>query len=486
MFVLEEATIADIQAAVAAKIISYRELVMMYLERIAEVDSCENGYNSVLEINPDALTIAQIMDDERAKGILKGSLHGIPILLKDNINTWDKMNTSAGSMALAEHFACCADADIVQSLRNGGAIILGKTNMTEFANWMTQDMPNGYSSRGGQVKNPYNSEADPSGSSTGSAVAVSANLCAVSVGTETHGSIIAPAFSNGIVGIKPTAGLLSSFGIIPISNTLDTAGPMARTVKDAAILLTALKDSAINQFYRYGIHHMDFNANNQGKDYTMGLEGASLRGMRIGIYGEKNSEDSEFNTALEEAVSAIENAGAIVTRDIPNITPEEPWHYFGKFIAKHEFKRCMDYHLASYSYSFHSSGRMKSLKDIVDYNKANSEICLKYGQTILQECLDESRPIHPEYIKALRRRETAISDLDKIFTSNNLDILVGASEHMGIAPLTGFPSGTIPVNIRENAVPIGLYFIARRFDELTLIRVMYAVEQLIGKRNTPK
>jgi len=279
-FNLEGATIADIQTAVATKEISYKELVLLYLERIAAVDSCEGGLNSVLEINPDALAIAAFMDDERAKGVLKGSLHGIPIMLKDNINTGDKMHTSAGSLALADNsMGFGMDADIVRNLRENGAIILGKVNMTEFANWIAEDMPCGYSSRGGQVKHPYNREADPLGSSTGSAVAVAAKLCVASVGTETCGSIIGPSSACGVVGIKPTAGLLSSNGIVPISNTLDTPGPIARTVRDAAILLNGLKAGMYGGGGSFGyvyIGHSPTTLDSSTKDYAMNLESASL------------------------------------------------------------------------------------------------------------------------------------------------------------------------------------------------------------------
>ncbi|MCL2593644.1 MAG: amidase family protein, partial [Defluviitaleaceae bacterium] len=287
MFTLEEATIEKMQIAALAKEISYKELALMYLKRIADVDSCEGGLNSVLEINPDALEIARIRDEERAKGISRGPLHGIPIMLKDNINTLDKMRTTAGSIALVDNFAPY-DADIVVNLRKAGAVILGKVNMTEFANFMSRGMSNGYSSLGGQVLNPYNREADALGSSTGSAVAVAANLCAVSVGTETSGSIISPSMASGIVGIKPTAGLLSGCGIIPISNTLDTAGPMARTVKDAAILLSALHGDA---------------------DYTSVLDSTSLKGLRIGIYGEMNEENTEFNKVLEHSLDILAREG---------------------------------------------------------------------------------------------------------------------------------------------------------------------------------
>ena len=306
MFKLEEATITSIQTAIAVGEISYRELVLQYLERIAAVDSCKGGLNSVLEINPDALELARLADDDRAKGMPsgpKGPLYGIPIMLKDNICTSDRMHTSAGSLALADNYPMM-DAEIARGLRESGAIILGKVNMTEFANWMTKDMPNGYSSRGGRVKNPYNAEADPYGSSTGSAVAVSANLCVASVGTETHGSIISPSFSNGIVGIKPTAGLLSGFGIVPISSTLETPGPMARTVYDAAVMLGALKSAYPSGHLNAYVFANGMYPGQAKEDYTVHFASSSLKGLRVGVYG-KEGEDTEFNEILGAALETL-------------------------------------------------------------------------------------------------------------------------------------------------------------------------------------
>ena len=483
MFKLEEATIESIQKAVAAKEISYTELLLMYLERIAEVDSCEGGLNSVLEINPDALVVAQLYDDRKLADMPSAPLTGIPILLKDNINSWDKTHTTAGSLALSGSFAV-GDADIVQNLRQNGAIIFGKTNMTEFANFMSDGMTNGYSSEGGYVKSPYNRDADPSGSSTGSAVAVAANLCAASVGTETYGSIIGPACSNGIVGIKPTAGLLSGFGIIPISNTLDTAGPMARTVRDAAILLSCLEGAYNNHYYRLGILN---NGAYNSTDYSKGLDRVTLRGLRIGIYAEQEEKDDEFSKAFEEAITALEKAGAIINRDICSITPDDPWEKIGAVISKHEFKRCMDYYLAGGG-MYVSAKADKSLADIVRFNEENKEKCLKYGQSVLLECLNEteSRLTEPEYIKALRTRNTLINDLNKLYDEHKLDVLIGANEYISMAPLAGFPSGTLPIGERANGIPIGLYFIARRYEEDMLINAMYASEQLIGKRKCPR
>ncbi|MCL2420404.1 MAG: amidase family protein [Defluviitaleaceae bacterium] len=429
MFTLENATIASVQAAVSRGELSYRKLAMMYLERIAQIDSCKGGFNSVLEVNPDALPLAEAMDNERRQGKIRGPLHGIPILLKDNIDTADKMQTTAGALALAGHFAK-KDAKIVKHLRKAGCVILGKANMTEFANYMTEDMPNGYSSRGGQVISTISPETDASGSSTGSAVAVAANLCVVSVGTETCGSIISPAMVQEIVGIKPTAGLVNGKGIIPISATLDTAGPMARTVEDCVLLLEGLT----------------------GRSYSQYLQAEGLKGLRVGVY---NKEEPRT-----EILAALTQSGAVIVKDIPAISPQEPWRDFGHHISKHEFKRCMDHYLSS------GSGPIKTLQDIVDFNEAHKDAALKHGQTVLLECLNESsgKLTEPEYIQALTLREEARHSLNKIFEDYGVDVLLCPDEETGIAPLTGFPAGTIPKD---------MYFITRPHDEETLIRAMY-------------
>jgi len=455
-FTIEEATIAEMQSAIKAKKISYRELVTEYMGRIAQFDSCENGLNSVMEINPDALQLAQLMDENKAPKTGQ-PLYGIPILLKDNINTADKMRTSAGSHALADNFAS-SDAVVAQHLRRSGALFLGKANMTEFANYMTKNMPGGYSSRGGQVMHPYNREGKPSGSSTGSGVAVAANLCAVSVGTETCGSVIAPSIANGIVGIKPTAGLLSGGGIIPISNTLDTAGPMARTVTDAAILLGAM---------------------GAGKDYAHDLDSASVKGLRVGVYGVADESDEEYSACFEQVLSELEKAGTIITRNVDPV-PNSKWSEVGRIIAVYEFKRSMEYYLSG------AHSKMKALSDIIKFNLDHKEQCLQYGQTVLLECFEASgRLIEPEYLQALRQRETVIRDFHQLFDGNSFDILFYAGMYSAIAPTAGFPAGTIPVGLRKNGLPVGLNFIARPHDETKLIRAMYAAERLIGHRVAP-
>ncbi|MCL2558697.1 MAG: amidase family protein [Treponema sp.] len=465
MFTLEEATIADMREATAAGEISHAELALEYIERIARIDSGEGGLNSVLEINPEALATAGLRDEERAKGLCRGALHGIPILLKDNICTGDKTRTSAGSLALSENFAR-RDADVARRLRASGAVILGKANMTEFANFMSEGMANGYSSRGGQVVNPYEAKTDPSGSSTGSAVAVAANLCAASVGTETHGSINAPACANGVVGIKPSAGLLSGRGIIPISCTLDTPGPMARTVTDAAILLGACMK--------------------KGADYARGLESSSCADLRLGVLAkEGDGDDEEFSAALALALREMQKSGAIIVdENIPGVTPEHPWHYIGSAIAHGEFRRCMDHFLSQDD--FCAGTQVKSLAEIARFNEERADLCLKYGQSVFLECLGERDALTGErYAQALRRREKAIRDLDTIFEARGVNILVGAAQHMGIAPIAGFPSGTLPFGQRTNGAPMGLYLIARRFREAELVRAMRAAEKVVGKRREP-
>jgi amidase len=320
-------------------------------------------------------------------------------------------------------------------------------------------------------------------------VAVAANLCAASIGTETNGSIIGPAMANGVVGIKPTAGLLGNYGIVPISTTLDTPGPMARTVKDAATLLGCLKNIHGNSmsYMTYGISIQSWSGypENTQNEYIRGLETAGLRNLRIGIYGGK-SENSKYNNIFEEIITKLEEAGVIITKNIQSVVPQNPGSYMGEAIAKHEFKRSINHYLKQMS-SYYGDTK-QTLQNIIEFNKANKEATLKYGQDILLECQEISgRLIEPKYIQALRRRETAITDLDNIFASQNLDILLCPSEaDDAIAPLTGFPSGTIPIGFREDGVPVGLYFIARRFDEVGLIRAMYAVEQLVGDRQMPK
>ncbi|MDR0313379.1 MAG: hypothetical protein LBI14_07255 [Treponema sp.] len=463
-------SVEEIHKLYKSKKLSVRKLVMAYLSRIAVIDSGTKGLKSVLELNPDALFIADVMDAKLQKGEELTPLFGIPVLVKDNINTADRLRTSAGSIALADNYAPC-DAHIIKNLRKAGALILGKAGMTEFANYMTQNMPSGYSSRGGQVINPFNRKITPSGSSSGSAVATAAGLCTLSIGTETCGSIISPASYNGIVGIKPTLGLVGRSGIVPISSTLDTAGPMTRTVRDAAILLNVIAG--------YDPDDPATHANNPGQagsaNYTKYLVPDGLKGLKIGINRSltqnvetlRKEEETAFNNECKLAVAA----GAVLVDNvkIPSASAINK-------IMRYEFKACMNYYLSC----LHGSA-IKSLEDIIEYNQSHAALALKYGQTILLDCQNNTSGTmtEPEYLNALAEREKAIADLDKLFDENSIDILL-CDAFSSIAPFTGFPSMTIPIGYRKNKVPIGSYWVARRFDEGTLIKATFAMEGLLG------
>jgi amidase len=391
-------SIEEIHQLYMQKKLTVRDLVFTYLSRIAKIDSCAEGLHSVLEINPDALFIADAMDDKLKKAEPLTPLFGIPVFLKDNINTKDRLHTSAGSLALADNYAPY-DANIVKDLRNAGALILGKVNMTEFANYMTREgMPSGYSSRGGQVINPHNRDKNPSGSSSGSAVAVAAGLCAVSIGTETSGSIIAPAMDNGIVGIKPTLGLVARSGIIPISSTFDTAGPMTRTVRDAAMLLNVITGYDPDDAATHA-HNSTSPKDYSRYDYTQYLDRSGLRGMKIGINRAqrlyKSEAPEEEKAAFDNLCKVITDAGAIL---IDNITIENNSPCVIT-IMRHEFKACMNYYLSTLG----ESTSVKTLKDIVEYNQSHAKTCLKYGQSILLDTQNNTSGTmtEPAYLEAL-------------------------------------------------------------------------------------
>lgn len=476
MFDIEYASIQDIHKAFKEKQLTVRGLVLSYLSRIAKIDKCTGGLNSVLEINPDALFIADKLDERLQNGEELTPLFGIPILLKDNINTADRLHTSAGSAALADNYAPY-DAHIVKCLREAGAVILGKANMTEFANYMSGDgMPSGYSSRGGQVLNPYNRSKTPSGSSSGPAVAAAAGLCTASIGTETSGSIMSPACQNGIVGIKPTLGFVGRSGIVPICGTLDTAGPMARTVRDAAVILGVIAGVDPDDDAAYS-HNSDVPV-----DYTKYLDKEGLKGVRIGINRSQKLEDfilsKEEKAAFENLCRCVSDAGAIL---VDNVNIDSSFSIEG--IMRYEFKSCMNYYLST----LHGSTKMNTLRDVIEYNQANPAIALKFGQSILIDAENNTSGTltEPGYIEALRERERAIEELDRLFDENKIDIML-CETFTDIAPFTGFPSMTIPIGQKQDKIPMGSYWIARRFDEVTLLKVTYAAEQLMGLCLSPE
>ena len=433
--------ISQMVQAIKNGTLTSRELVLKYISKIEE----NKHLNAVIEINPQAVEIAESLDSAEEK---HGILYGVPILVKDNINTGDAMRTSAGSVALAENIAP-ADAPIVCKLREAGAVILGKANMTEFANYMTDGaMPNGYSSRGGQTLNFHDEKADPGGSSSGSGVAIAADLCAAAIGTETAGSIISPSQASGITGIKPTAGLLSSEGIIPISFTFDTAGPMTRYAEDAKILLNAMGGRTYKSYDK------------------------NLSGVRIGICSMVTDKiEKQTLSANKHLVQTLRNLGAECV-DLPehNLDIEKLFYP----IAKNEFK----FGIKSYLQSMNNPKIPQSLSEIIKYNEKNPGIALKYGQDNLVdiESTTSGEMTEPAYREALLEREKAVKILDEFFDSQKINVMFMPTADSDLGALAGFPCMTVPIGKTSEGLPIGSYFLAKRFDEDVLLRVAEALE----------
>ena len=473
---LEEAPIRQLQDVMSSGRTTSRELVWAYIERIGQYDRQGPSLNSVLELNPEALFIAEALDQERAQKGTRGPLHGIPVLLKDNIDTADMMHTSAGSLALASSYAP-EDSFVAARLRQAGAVILGKANMTEWANFMTQDMPNGYSSRGGQVLNPYGpGKHDVGGSSSGPGAAVAANLVTVAVGTETSGSILNPACNNSIVGLKPTVGLISRTGIIPISHVQDTAGPMARTVEDAALLLGVLtgvdpKDSATWS-----------SAGRTHSDYSRFLDRNGLRGARLGVaraFYEKM--DKERLALLEEAETVLREAGAELV-DVPMQMPTgwrtKSLHY--------EFKPALNRYLSRLA----PEVPVHSLRDLVEFNSREPYKMLRYGQTVLLESEATNGSLTEGAYIAGRAREERLSraeGIDKALRESNVQaLLFPFIMNASISARAGYPSITVPIGYLGDGRPMGMTFAGTAYSEPELIRLSYAYEQISMKRRPPR
>lgn len=475
---LEETSIQEMQAAMSSGKLTSKSLVLMYLDRIATYDKQGISIHSILEINPDVLHIAEALDLERSKNGPRGPLHGIPVLLKDNIDTADKMHTSAGSLALANSFAP-EDSFIVSLLRKAGAIILGKTNMTEWANFMTLDMPTGYSSRGGQVLNPYGpGEFIVGGSSAGSGAAVASNFTALAIGTETSGSILSPASQNSIVGIKPTVGLISRSGIIPISHSQDTAGPMARTVTDAALLLGVL----------VGIDEKDpvtmSNSDPALTNYTPFLDPEGLKGARIGIPRDFYKGLSEDKLALmNEAIEKLKSEGAIIVDPVSIPSASSKWDIN---VLLYEFKSDLN----AYLNRLHPNVAVHSLKEVIEFNNKHQEATLKYDQKLLIESEQTSGTLtEPAYIKS-REKDLYLSQaqgIDNVMNEHQLDALLFANNFgAGIPAKAGYPSITVPGGYTSAGEPLGVTFSGRAYSEPTLIKMAYAYEQATKHRVAPK
>jgi len=488
-FELDELTIQDLQQRMEDGRFTSRRLTELYLERIDIIDRDGPQLNAVLELNPDALSIADEMDAERKKGKIRGPLHGIPVLIKDNIATGDKMMTTAGAMALAGNYET-TDAFIVKKLRDAGAVLLGKTNLSEWANFRSTRSTSGWSSRGGQAKNPCVINRNPSGSSSGSAVAVAANLCAVAIGTETDGSVIAPSSCCGIVGIKPTVGLLSRTGIIPISATQDTAGPMARTVTDAALLLDALAGTDPEDATTKPAD------NSKKAGYTIFLKKDYLKGKRIGI------EKSFFtgNTAVvklyQQAVEALKKLGCeIIETELIARTKDLGDAEFA--VLCYEFKDGVNNYLAK------SKAPLRTLAEVIGFNKKNEDKAMPFfGQELLEICEAKGNLESAEYREALKKSLSSREIIDKLMTEHRLDAIAGTSigppccidlvngdYDTGFyfcppAAMAGYPHITVPMGKVHN-LPVGLSFMAGAWKEAELIGMAYAYEQETRFREKP-
>ncbi len=483
-----EVTILELQTQMQNGKISAQELTKMYLKRIARLDKDGPRLSAVIEVNPDALAIAANLDSERKRGKIRGPLHGIPILLKDNIDTGDKMQTTAGSLALAGNFAS-ADAFIVKKLRAAGAIILGKTNMSEWANFRSSRATSGWSSRGGQTKNPYILDRSPSGSSSGSAVAVAANLCTIAIGTETNGSIVAPASTCGIVGFKPTVGLWSRSNIIPISTTQDTAGPMARSVTDIAILLGALT----------GIDPKDdMTKTSEGKvyqDYTQFLKKDALKGKRLGI-------EKSFLSGHEKVVTlyktAIEDLKALGAEIVEIELLKEMRAIAGASVLRPEFKDGVNAYLAT------ANAKVKNLTDVIAFNNANEATAMPYFRQETLEASDKAIAITSDaYKEALIKVNSSKKIITDLMEKNQLDAIAGTSYGIptlidlfngdsgggfyfaGPAAMAGFPHITVPMG-RIFELPLGLSIFAGAYQEPVVLAFGYAFEQATKHRAVPK
>jgi amidase len=490
-FPLQEITIDELQQKMASGEYNSVSITKMYLKRIEAIDKKGPALNAVIELNPDALTIASAMDAERKAGKVRGPLHGIPILIKDNINSGDKMMTTAGSLALEGHRAA-KDAFITGQLRAAGAVLLGKTNLSEWANFRSSRSTSGWSSRGGQTKNPYLLARNPSGSSAGSGSAVSANLCVVAIGTETNGSVVSPASINGIVGIKPTVGLLSRSGIIPISKTQDTAGPMARTVKDAAILLGVLA----------GVDPEDaVTEESRGKaksDYTSFLDPNGLKGKKIGVEKSFLTNGHEGVIALfQEALSLLKAQGAtIVEIELQKLltdanAAEGP-------VLQYEFKDGLNRYLATAT-----DAKVKTLADVIAFNQQNAKKTMPWFK---QETLERSEARggldSPEYTDALKKLLTSRQIIDDVIRQNQLDAICATTNGIaccidlicgdyrtgsgfsGPAAMAGYPHITVPMGTVMD-LPVGISFVGGAYTEPQLLTIAYGYEQVSKKRVTP-
>jgi len=492
-FELAETTISALQEAMKSGRLTSRSIAESYLARIDEIDKRGPAVNSIIELNPDALAIATALDQERKAKGARGPLHGIPVLLKDNIDTADRMMTTAGSLALAGSIPS-KDSFVAQKLREAGAVILGKTNLSEWANFRSTHSSSGWSGRGGQTRNPYAIDRNPCGSSSGSGVAISANLAAIAIGTETDGSIVCPSSANGLVGIKPTLGLISRAGIIPIAHSQDTAGPMARTVADAAVLLGALtgidpRDGATKE-----------SAGKSLVDYTRFLDPSGLKGARIGVARKYFGFNDNVDDLINRSIDVMKQQGAVIVdpADIPTA---------GKFddsefdVLLYEFKADLNAYLAGLG----SGAPVHSLKDIIEFNNHNRDQEMPFfGQDIMIKAEAKGPLTDKAYLTALAKNHklARTEGIDAIMTKQRLDALIAPTggppwvidlangDHStggssSPAAVAGYPNINVPAGYIYG-LPVGISFFGRAYSEPTLIKLAYAFEQATKFRRPPQ
>ena len=492
---MEEYSISELQSKMESGELTARRLTELYLERIDLLDKHGPQVNSVIEINPDALDIASSLDEEQAAGKRRGPLHGIPILIKDNIDTHDKMQTTAGSLALEGNIAA-RDAFIVERLRKAGALILGKTNLSEWANFRGKKSTSGWSSRGGLTRNPYALDRSACGSSSGSGAAVAANFCAAAIGTETDGSIICPAQTNGIVGIKPTLGLWSRSGIIPIAHSQDTPGPMTRTVEDAAILLGALM----------GVDKRDPATSSKEKrvprNYTKFLDKNGLKGARIGVARSLFGSDKRVLAIMETSLECMQQLGAALI-DVEMKSSDA----FGKTeleVLLFEFRADLDAYLRALG----PEAKVHSMEDVIRFNEENTSRVLTYfGQERMEQAQKKPSLKSKKYLDALKKNRllSRKEGIDATMRKHKLDAIVCPSggpawmidlvngdgirswdmDSTSYAAVAGYPHITVPAGYIWG-LPIGISFFAKAWQEPTLIKFAYAFEQATKVRKLPQ
>jgi amidase len=488
---LEEITISQLQQGYREGKYTITGVVSQYIDRIMELDKAGPQLNSILEINPDALQIAAKLDKEMAEGRIKGPLHGIPVILKDNIDTRDKMPTTAGATALSRSYSA-RDSYVAKKLRQAGAVILAKSNLSEWANFRSMVSSSGWSGIGGQTKNPYVLDRNPCGSSSGSGVAVSANLCMVAIGTETNGSIVCPSNNNGIVGIKPTVGLISRSGIIPISFTQDTPGPMCRTVEDAAICLGVLT----------GIDSLDAKTHSSAghfqTDYTRYLNVDGLNGKRIGLLTNSPGFSDKVDTLIKIAVADMKAKGAeVVEIKAPH---GENYEEASMQVMLYEFKDGLNKYFAGLG----ENAPVRSLKDLIEFNKKDTVELKYFDQKLLIEAEKKGDLKTPGYLNALKKmlKATREDGMDKMMDDNRLDAIIAPTgspawktdllngdHYVGgsssLAAISGYPAITVPMGFIGD-MPVGISFFGRAWSEPVLIEIAYSYEQATMHRKAPR